>query len=77
MYYLEDLLIVKEYLIWKAYLLKNHRNTLCGHMTFHNLDFIAHMKSMVINYAFAFVVSFCYHLINPKHQGTDSQGRLN
>jgi hypothetical protein len=23
------------------------------------------------------VVSFCYHLINPKHQGTDSQGRLN
>jgi hypothetical protein len=26
---------------------------------------------------FGSVVSFCYHLINPKHQGTDSQGRLN
>jgi hypothetical protein len=39
--------------------------------------FLAPIVSVLLSMVMSIVVSFCYHLIHPKHQGTDSQGRLN
>ena len=50
-----------------------------------NLESRKHMRVVDLDFVYDFqqtieciaVVSFCYHLNNPKHHGTDSQGRLN